>query len=101
MSEDMKKKLQEEILSINWQGLIPHLERGTLFLVTRPLSLVEVGVALAQDDAEKIKVWLQEQKLVKINKSNCEPYSACTEDTLEFLIVQPFVLFQESEKVVH
>lgn len=80
-------QLQAEVGVASWDALSPHAERGALFWVAGALDLVEVGVALALDQATSVQGWLEAGSLLLASHSGPRDFSA-----FRFLIVQPFVI---------
>ena len=97
-ADALRRKLRSEIDRVSIKPLIPHFERDALFLIDDTLDIVEVGIALATDNAELCSQWLQSQKLVRPTKSQMDEWA---KDVLaqhfEFLVVQPFVLVRKHE----
>ncbi len=92
---DIKTQLTEEVADTEWKDLKPHAQRDALIIVQEPLNLLDVGVAIAKDDVQKVQYWIQEQL---VQKPTAEYLSACNaEPNKKFsaLIVQPFVIVRE------
>ncbi|MCO4753876.1 MAG: DUF2288 family protein, partial [Bacteriovoracaceae bacterium] len=86
------EKFKEEIDQASWAMLKDHHERGAVFLV-RGVELADVGVALATDDTSKVKLWLDNKELSKVEDEDSEKYSETLhEKNFDFLIIQPYVL---------
>ena len=91
---DIKHQLTEELAPMDWETLIPHAKRDAIIVVDPALDLVEVGVAIAEDQANTVQNWISE---LLIHKPSREELSRWNENlTQEFLtlIVQPFVLIK-------
>lgn len=93
--EELKKKLQEDIDQSDWSMLKPHVERGAILFVDRKLELVDVGVAIAQDKIQIVKLWLDEGLVTKPTQTEIDDFEK-DEYTkkFKFLIIQPYVLVQ-------
>ncbi|MBO6940105.1 MAG: DUF2288 family protein [Deltaproteobacteria bacterium] len=89
--DDVRKKLEEEILPTTWAALEPHARRQGLFLVREGLELSEVAAAVATDDQAKVKGWIDDES---IRRPTVDEVTAWAEDPVAFyaVIVQPFVL---------
>ena len=94
MSE-LKKGFEEELAPVEWSLLRPHMERGALILVSPKMSIVNVAVAVAEDDAEKVGKWIESGKLSKPDQEQLDKWNAAPKTLLNMLIVQPYVLAQE------
>lgn len=92
MSEATRTKLRAELQHVDWRALTPHAKRGALVLVDTGLDLLDVAVAVAEDDATRVREWLEAARL-----SRCELADETAElrtSRFQFVIVQPYVLAQ-------
>ncbi len=92
---DIKTKLIEEIADVDWCELIPHAQRDAIIIVNKDLDLIEVGLAIANDDALLVQNWISEQLIRKplveeLGDWNSQPHKQFTT-----VIIQPFVLIKE------
>jgi hypothetical protein len=88
-------KFKSEIQAANWDMLAPHFKRDALFLIDSKIELADAAVALANDDATKVKLWQKNGQFKKPETDEVESWSKDTaKDFAEFLIVQPFVLIR-------
>ena len=88
---DLRKKLESEVLQAPWAALLPHAQRDGLFLVAAGVALVDVALAIAQDDHATVKGWLHDATM---RRPNAQELAAWEESPVAFeaLIVQPFVV---------
>ncbi len=94
MSKELVEKFKEEIDQASWAMLKDHHERGAVFQV-KGVELAEVGAALATDDTSKVKLWLDNKELLKVEDEDSESFSKTLhEKNFNFIIVQPYVLIQ-------
>jgi hypothetical protein len=77
---------------MDWETLIPHAKRDAVIVVDGALDLVEVGVAIAEDNAVVVQNWLSELLLHKPSLEELNDWNAEPEKQFNTLIVQPFVL---------
>lgn len=91
---DVRAKLQDEVLACRWADLAKHHERGGLLLVRPDLDLLEVGVALATDRADRVEVWLAVGRLGRPSEEVVSELAA-RDPRFQFVIVQPWVVAQE------
>ncbi len=89
--DNLKKKLEAEVLPATWAALEPHARRQGLFLVREGLDLAEVAAAVASDDQAKVKEWIDDESL---RRPSLDEVTAWQTDPVAFyaVIVQPFVL---------
>lgn len=92
---DVKNQLAEELAEIEWSVLIPHAQRDAIIVVNRSLSLIDVGVAFANDDVLSVQKWLAENLIHKPSASELSTWNLEPEQKFSALIVQPFVLISE------
>ena len=89
---DVKTQLIKDLAPMDWETLIPHAKRDAVIVVDGALDLVEVGVAIAEDNAAVVQNWLSELLLQKPSQEELNHWNAEPEKQFNTLIVQPFVL---------
>lgn len=94
MRADLRTHLANEVHRVDWKPLAPHASRGGLVLVDSRLDLVEVAVAVAQDDAALVQRWMEAQQLRKPTAAQIETWQSDSEERFTVVIVQPYVLAQ-------
>lgn len=87
-------KLLGETAPITWQELQPFFARGALLWVDGAQDLVEVALAVAEDDQAKVAAWLQADLLAKVEEARAEDLLA-RDPQLWAVVVAPWVLIQE------
>lgn len=87
-------KLLGETAPITWHELQPFFARGALLWVGGALDLVEVALAVAEDDQSKVGQWLQAGQVGKVEMSQAEDLLA-RDPQLWAVVVAPWVLVQE------
>ena len=91
----LREKLQGEVGRVSWRSLVPHQQRGHLWLL-EDLDLVSVGLAVAMDQLETVSGWTQRGRLRRPTSGEVAAWEDDpTAQHFEFLIVQPFVLVIE------
>lgn len=90
---DLLKQLQSNFGDSEWHDLAPHAARDALIVVHPSLDLLQVGEAIATDNAPLVGKWMSGGLVRKPTKEELERWNQATQ-TLVFatLIVQPFVL---------
>ena len=92
------EKLAGEVDRVSWRPLIPHQQRGHLWLLQEGMNLVRVGLAVAQDRVDEISQWIQSGQLRRPSEEEVQAWdSDPVAQHFEFLIVQPFVLALERQ----
>lgn len=92
---DLLQKLKSEIQPCSWELLKPHYERDALFIVEKSLNLFEAGIAIGQDQSEKVKKWIEEATLRRPSSEEVEEWKKNPKENIaSFIIIQPYVLIQ-------
>lgn len=97
--QDLRAELSELIDEAEWDWLAPHAERESLILVDPGLNLLDVGVAIANDNTVYVQRWIDEALIYKPSPHQIADWSQNLTKRFQALIVQPFVLIQEVEAV--
>jgi hypothetical protein len=87
-------KLLGETAAITWQELQPFFARGALLWVTPGMDLVEVAMAVAEDNGGQVGEWLQSAAISKVEARLAEDLLA-RDPQLWAVVVAPWVLIQE------
>ena len=93
--QDLKAELAKSIDQAEWNWLIPHAKRDAIFVVSRSLNLVDVGVAVACDDVLSVQHWISTEQFHKPSADQLALWNLDSSRRFNALIVQPFVLVQE------
>jgi len=95
---NIKAQLREQLAEVGWQDLQPHAKRDALILVDENLDLVEVGYAIANDNAQVVQNWISEQLIQKPTNEQLSNWNGQPEQIFITIIVQPFVLISTITK---
>ncbi|MFB6277521.1 MAG: DUF2288 domain-containing protein [Halothece sp.] len=94
-TRDIKTALAESLEPTNWEWLKPHAQRDALIIVSPSLDIIEVGVAIANDQTESVQQWIQNEQLQKPSANQLSLWNGQPTKAFNTLIVQPYVLVQE------
>lgn len=94
MSDELRTHLSREVHRVDWKPLSPHAKRGALVLVDARLDLVDVALAVAQDDSPRVRQWMEARQLLKPTEAQVADWQGDTEERFTVVIVQPYVLAQ-------
>ena len=94
--EDIKNRLTQDLADVDWNDLKPHAQRDAVIVVNGNLNLLDVGVAIAQDDKIAVEHWITEQLISKPSNQQLSDWNINPTQLFKTLIVQPFVLVQIS-----
>ncbi|MDZ8188863.1 MAG: DUF2288 domain-containing protein [Nostoc sp. ChiSLP02] len=92
---DLRAELAESLDESEWEWLIPHVKRDAVILVALELNIVDVGVAIANDNTPSVQQWIDEQLITKPTTAQLGEWNNNTTKRFNTLIVQPYVLVQE------
>ena len=90
----LAEKFKEEIGTVSWSWLRPHEKRKILFQVAEELDLVEVAVAVAEDQVDKVKSWLENDDLAQPTLKQVAKWEK-NGGLFLGVIVKPYVFFKE------
>jgi hypothetical protein len=91
---DLRQELTELLDRATWEWLAPHADRDAVIIVAPQLALVDVGVAIVQDQSQSVQHWIAEALLVKPTIDQKVLWDKQNQQLFAALIVQPYVLIQ-------
>jgi hypothetical protein len=94
--EDIKSRLAENLDVAEWDWLVPHVKRDALVVVNPDLDLLDVGVAIASDNVSSVQRWISEALICKPSPEQLSDWNQNRTKKFDAIIVDPFVLVQES-----
>jgi len=94
--EATRLRLQETQGVVMYADLAAHLERNAVFIVSQSVSLLECAVAVAMDDTEVVQAWIERAELRRPSKRELESWPKEQEHRWRAVVVQPYVLMQET-----
>jgi hypothetical protein len=95
MTAELRAQLTELLDEAELDWLKPQLQKDAVVIVHAGLDLVDVGVAIAQDDTLKVDRWIGEQLIAKPNNEHLAKWHQNPQQKFRAIIVQPYVLVQE------
>ena len=93
---ELSEKLVAECVPTEWAMLAMHQRRGAFFMVDLQLKLIDVAPAVAQDQADDVRGWIEAGLLLRPTEAEIDLWDR--EDGARFMsvIVQPHVLAQRA-----
>ena len=88
--EDIRARLESDLIETTWGELHAHLERGAVFEVHHPVPLIEAATAIALDQRVIVEAWLSSGHLCLLSPDSKSPDVG----PINALIVQPYVCIQ-------
>jgi len=95
LSVDEKLNLETGIIA--WSELARFFARGVVIKVVEGRDLVEVGVVLANDNTEQLRLWLADKTVARASDDDARDWAA-REPEFWCLVAAPWVLIQENSK---
>jgi hypothetical protein len=95
MSAELRAQLTELLDEAELDWLKPQIQKDVVVIVHEGLDLVDVGVAIAQDDTLKVDRWIGEQLITKPTNDHLTKWHQNPQQKFRAIIVQPYVLVQE------
>ena len=89
---DLQRRLEGEVMEVEFDALHPHVERGAVFRVHTDVPLVMAALAVSLDLADDVARWLSQGALTKLTVDTSRDYDSA--QRFRFIIVQPYVLIQ-------
>ncbi len=91
----MVESFKRDLAEVNWRELKIHLRRDAIIIVAAELDLIEVAVAVAEDDKIRVETWIAADQLVKPTMEQLESWEQEPDNRFQMLIVQPFILVRD------
>lgn len=93
LADAIRQKLAESLGPVGYGDISAHLGRDAVFVVAPSLELVDCGVAVAMDEVETVRLWIESGALRKPSRDE-RAHWAAQGGTFVAVVVQPFVLVQ-------
>jgi hypothetical protein len=94
MTADLRAELAANLDQAEWSWLLPHVERDVVVVVTPELDVLDVGVAIANDNVLLVQRWISEKMIHKPDPDQIAAWNQIPNLSFVALIVQPYVLVQ-------
>jgi hypothetical protein len=95
--DELRKKLGEELDTVDWLALRVQLRRDSVILVAPELDLVEVAWNVARDRAAEVAGWIAAGQLRKPDAAELAAWERELDKPFRMLIVAPYLLIQEGQ----
>jgi hypothetical protein len=95
MTAELRTQLTELLDEAELDWLKTFLQKDVVVIVNDGLDLVDVGVAIAQDDTVKVDRWIGEQLITKPTNDDLAKWNNNPAQKFRAIIVQPYVLVQD------
>jgi hypothetical protein len=91
---DLRAELSESLDEAEWNWLAPHARRDSLIVVDAGLDLLDVAVAIANDNVSLVQRWIDEAMIGKPSPAQLAEWNLNQTQRFSALIIQPYVLVQ-------
>lgn len=91
---NLKEKLKKDILDTNWEPLAPQFAKGSVYLLDGDVDIIEVGVAMAEDNISAIKTWLDDGLMSPPTPEEATLFAKNEDILFKMLIIEPYVIIQ-------
>jgi hypothetical protein len=92
---DLRTELAEGLDEAEWNWLAPHARRDSVIVVGPELDLLDVAVAIANDNTTSVQHWIAEALIYKPSPTQLSDWNQNQTKRFSALIIQPYVLVQE------
>jgi len=89
---NLRKDLEEMVDVALWEWLSPHAARARVILVGANLDLIDVGVALTEDNSQLVQSWIEDGWLRHPSAEELSAWNADQSREFTSLVIPPFVL---------
>jgi len=93
--QNLRAELSGTLDEAEWNWLAPHARRDSLIVVSPDLDLLDVGVAIANDNVPHVQRWIEEALIQKPSPAQISAWEQNQSKRFNALIVQPYVLVQK------
>lgn len=90
---ELRVKLNAETAQLRWAELARFFAAGSVVWVDDGLDLIDVAVALADDDAAAFRRWLEDGRVARVSDAQALQWHE-TDAALWTVVVKPWVLVQ-------
>ncbi len=91
----LRERLESEIGVVLSSDLQAHVQRGAVVVIDAELSLVDVAIAVAEDDVASVQSWIDSRRMKNPSQAQIDAWKNTPHGRFRSVIVQPYVLVQE------
>lgn len=88
------EQFKQDLAEVPWKDLRIHLQRDSIVLVADGLALLDVAVAVAEDNKSLVEGWVTAGAISKPTAEQIAAWETQLDKPFQMLIVQPFILLQ-------
>ena len=92
--DDLKKKIASELGTADWRLLASHAKSASLIVVDQTLDLLDVALAVAANETDRVSPWIEQGFLTKLDDASQATLAETPSAYFQFVVIAPFVLAQ-------
>jgi hypothetical protein len=98
MSVNLRETLLNQLDTCTWGLLEPHFNRDALFLIAHEICIIDVAVAVADDQTDSVQSWLGSGLVKRPTLVQVKAWQQSSDKKFQVIIVSPYVLIQECKQ---
>jgi hypothetical protein len=98
LSDELRAKLRSEIQAVDAAALVPHQRRDALLVLEPSVDLLDIAVAIAEDDVAVVTGLVADGRIRKPTLAEIANWCVDQDLRFQFVIIQPYVLAQPLPK---
>ena len=92
-TDTLKGKLLGETAKLSWPELERHFARGVLINISGELDLIDVAMAIANDNTAQVQAWMDDNQLSRPDMDEAKKWND-NQAVFWSVVVAPWVLIQ-------
>lgn len=93
-SDPLRAELEKSLGPAEWSLIRKQMAKDTVIVVSPALELIEVALAVAKNDEDRVKEWIGSGAVTKPDLDMLSSWEKTPERTFLCVVVHPFVLIQ-------
>ncbi|MBD2578785.1 DUF2288 family protein [Oscillatoria sp. FACHB-1406] len=95
MTVELREEIAQSLDEAQWDWIMPHAKRDAAIVVSPELDLLDVGVAIANNEVSRVQDWIERQLIQKPSLDQLSEWNENPSKRFKAIIVQPYVAIQE------
>ena len=94
-SDSLRAELEKSLGPAEWSLIRKQMVKDTIIVVASTLELIEVALAVAQNEENRVKAWIESGEITKPDLEMLSIWEKTPDRTFLCVVVHPFVLIQK------
>ena len=94
-SDSLRAELEKSLGPAEWSLIRKQMAKDTVIVVASTLELIDVALAVAQNEESRVKVWIESGEITKPDLEMLSNWEKTPDRTFLCVVVHPFVLIQK------